>query len=79
MIGFVMIGTNNLGESSKFYDTILSALGIIIVMSAERNIGYAKKNTISYFSSCGSRRSKHSAGGLKINQGTYYGGRNGNY
>ena len=45
MIGFVMIGTNNLGESSKFYDAILSPLGIIKVMSAERNIGYAKKNS----------------------------------
>ena len=45
MIGFVMLGTNNLGESSKFYDAILSPLGIIQVMSAEKNIGYAKKNS----------------------------------
>ena len=44
MIGFVMIGTNNLEESSKFYDAILSPLGIIKVDSGERNIGYANKD-----------------------------------
>ena len=44
MIGFVMIGTNNLKESSKFYDVILSPLGIIKVDSGERNIGYANKD-----------------------------------
>ena len=45
MIGFVMIGTNNLGESSKFYDAILSPLGIKKVITTERYIGYAKINT----------------------------------
>ena len=44
MIGFVMIGTNNLEESSKFYDAILSPLGIIKVNSGDRNIEYANKD-----------------------------------
>ena len=44
MIGFVMVGTNNLEESSKFYDAILLTLGIIKVDSGERNIGYANKD-----------------------------------
>ena len=41
MIGFVMIGTNNLEESSKFYDAILAPLKVIKVDSGERSIGYA--------------------------------------
>ena len=45
MIGFVMIGTNDLKTSSNFYDAILFPLGIIKVMSAQRYIGYAKKNS----------------------------------
>ena len=44
MIGYVMVGTNNLEESSKFYDAILLTLGIIKVDSGERNIGYANKD-----------------------------------
>jgi len=44
MLGFIMIGTNNLEASSKFYDAILLPLGIIKVLSTERYIGYAKKN-----------------------------------
>ena len=44
MIGLTMIGTNDLETSSKFYDAILFPLGIIKVLSAERYIGYAKKN-----------------------------------
>ena len=44
MIGFVMIGTNDLEASSKFYDAILLPLGIIKVLTGERYIGYAKKN-----------------------------------
>jgi len=45
MIGFVMIGTNNLEESSKFYDEILYPLGILRVASGETNVGYANKNS----------------------------------
>ena len=46
MIGFVMIGSNNLEESSKFYDAILLCLGIIKVYSGDRNIGYANKDNL---------------------------------
>ena len=42
MIGFIMIGTNDLEASSNFYDAILFPLGIIKVLSSERYIGYAK-------------------------------------
>ena len=40
VIGFVMIGTNNLEKSSKFYDTILAHLGMKRVTITERYIGY---------------------------------------
>ena len=43
MIGFVMIGTNNLLTSSDFYEIILSPLGIVKVVTNERYIGFAKK------------------------------------
>ena len=44
MIGFVMIGTNDLETSSKFYDATLFPLGIVNILNTERYIGYAKKN-----------------------------------
>ena len=44
MIGFVMIGTNDLETSSKFYDATLFPLGIVKILNTERYIGYAKKN-----------------------------------
>jgi len=40
VIGFVMIGTNDLEKSSKFYDTILVHLGLKRVSITERYIGY---------------------------------------
>ena len=45
MIAFAMIGTNDLGLSSKFYDKVLNELNIIKSSTDERYIGYAKKNT----------------------------------
>ena len=39
-----MIGTNHLQASSKFYDKILTPLGLIKVESTKRYIGYAHKN-----------------------------------
>ena len=45
MIGFVMIGTNDLKKSSLFYDVVLSELDLIKVLTNERYIGYAEKNT----------------------------------
>ena len=44
MIGFVMIGTNNLKTSSKFYDLILLPLGLTKVFTGDRYIGYASKD-----------------------------------
>ena len=44
MIGFVMVGTNNLEKSSKFYDAVLCPLGIIKIYSGDRNIGYASRD-----------------------------------
>ena len=46
MIGFVMVGTNDLEASSKFYDEVLATLGLVKVELAERYIGYAQKNKL---------------------------------
>ena len=40
VIGFVMVGTNDLEKSSKFYDAILFHLGLKRVTITERYIGY---------------------------------------
>ena len=40
IIGFVMVGTNDLEKSSKFYDAILAHLGMKRVTITERYIGY---------------------------------------
>ena len=40
VIGFVMVGTNDLKKSSKFYDSILAHLGMKKVTITERYIGY---------------------------------------
>ena len=40
VIGFVMVGTNNLEKSIKFYDVILAHLGMKKVTITERYIGY---------------------------------------
>ena len=39
-IGFVMVGTNDLEKSSKFYDAILAHLGMKRITITERYIGY---------------------------------------
>ena len=39
-IGFVMLGTNDLEKSSKFYDAILAHLGMKRITITERYIGY---------------------------------------
>ena len=39
-IGFVMVGTNDLEKSSRFYDLILAHLGMKKVTITERYIGY---------------------------------------
>ncbi len=40
VIGFVMVGTNDLERSSKFYDAVLVHLGLKKVTITERYIGY---------------------------------------
>ena len=40
VIGFVMVGTNDLEKSSKFYDSVLGHLGMKRVAITERYIGY---------------------------------------
>tara|TARA_Y100000590_G_scaffold168112_1_gene192294 strand:+ start:87 stop:473 length:387 start_codon:yes stop_codon:yes gene_type:complete len=44
LINFMMIGTNDLEKSAKFYDAIFVPLGIIKASTTERHIGYAQKN-----------------------------------
>ena len=40
VVGFIMVGTNDLEKSSKFYDAILAHLGLKKVTITERYIGY---------------------------------------
>ena len=40
VIGFVMVGTNELEKSSKFYDAVLAHLEMKRVTVTERYIGY---------------------------------------
>jgi len=44
--GFVMLGTNDLVTSAKFYDAIFVPLDFIQVIATEKYIGYAKKNNL---------------------------------
>ena len=43
MIGYVMFGTNNVKESSAFYDSFFDKLGIIKVEIEKDYVGYAIK------------------------------------
>tara|TARA_X000001036_G_scaffold375670_1_gene364624 strand:- start:175 stop:561 length:387 start_codon:yes stop_codon:yes gene_type:complete len=40
IISFVMVGTNNLEKSSKFYDAIFLHIGLKKITTTERYIGY---------------------------------------
>ena len=44
VIGFVMVGTNDLEKSSKFYDATLVHLGLKKITITERYIGYGHTN-----------------------------------
>ena len=44
--GFMMVGTNNLIDSEKFYNSIFLPLKLSKVLTTERYIGYAKKNNL---------------------------------
>jgi catechol 2,3-dioxygenase-like lactoylglutathione lyase family enzyme len=43
MIGFVMVGTNNLDKAIKFYDTLLVTIKLQRVVMNEKYVGYASK------------------------------------
>ena len=44
MIGFVMVGTNNLDKAINFYDKLLNTIDLQRVVTNEKNAGYALKN-----------------------------------
>ena len=44
IINFVMVGTNDLEKSSKFYDTIFVHLGMKKITTTERYVGYSHLN-----------------------------------
>jgi len=46
LFGFVMVGTNNLVISAKFYDAIFVPLNLIQAIATEKYIGYAQKNNL---------------------------------
>ena len=43
MIGFVMVGTNNLDKAIKFYDTLLNTIELQRVITNEKYAGFASK------------------------------------
>ena len=43
MIGFVMIGTNDLNNAIKFYDILLETIDLKRVVTNEKYIGYSSK------------------------------------
>ena len=44
--GFMMVGTNNLVDSEKFYNAIFVPLDLCKVLITERYIGYAQKSNL---------------------------------
>jgi len=44
MIGFVMVGTNNLDKAIKFYDTLLNTIELKRVVTNEKYAGFASKD-----------------------------------
>ena len=43
MIGFIMVGTNNLDKAVNFYDILLDAIELKRVVANEKYAGYASK------------------------------------
>jgi catechol 2,3-dioxygenase-like lactoylglutathione lyase family enzyme len=43
MIGFVMVGTNNLDKAIKFYDTLLKTIELQRVVTNKKYAGFASK------------------------------------
>ena len=52
MIGFVMVGTNNLNKATKFYDTLLNTIELQRVVTNKKYAGYAskeKRNEVEFY------------------------------
>ena len=45
MIGYVMVGTNDLTASAKFYDPVLASLGLVRGITESDYIAYGSKQT----------------------------------
>ena len=45
LFGFVMVGSNDLAASTKFYDSVFIPLGIKKVKNTDKYICYAQKNS----------------------------------
>ena len=45
MIGYVMVGTNDLTASAKFYDPVLASLGLARGLTGPDYIAYGSKET----------------------------------
>ena len=43
MIGFVMVGTNDLDKAIKFYDTLLQVIDLKRIVTNEKYAGYSSK------------------------------------
>ena len=52
MIGYVLVGTNNLEKSKTFYDGVLGELGCKRTMSSERMQGYGSSASPVMFGIC---------------------------
>jgi catechol 2,3-dioxygenase-like lactoylglutathione lyase family enzyme len=44
MLAYIMVGTNNMKRSAKFYDAALAPLGLVPAGGNNRYFGYAPKN-----------------------------------
>ena len=45
MIGFVMVGTNNLDKAISFYDVLLQTIDLKRVVKNEKYVGYSSEET----------------------------------
>ena len=44
MLAYVMVGTNNVKRSAKFYDAALAPLGLVRTSGDNSSLGYGPKN-----------------------------------
>jgi hypothetical protein len=44
MKGYVMVGTDDLDSSTKFYDSLLDIIGLKAIYSDDKRIGYAERD-----------------------------------